>query len=144
MLNEEMKKALKQRDKARLSTIRLVRDAIEKKEIDQGRKALDDDGVVRVIGAMVRKGEEALEQFKKGGRQDLVEEESRQLEILKGFLPRQLSREEIESLISEAVQEAEAVDMRDLGKVMKILMPKVSGRADGKTVNQMVRERLSG
>jgi uncharacterized protein YqeY len=143
-LTQEMKAALKERDKTRLSTIRLIRDAVKKKEIDQGRETLDDDGIIKVISAMLRKGEDAIEQFKKGGRQDLVDEESRQLEVLKSFLPQQLSMQEIQSLIDEAIQKARAVDMRDLGKVMKILMPQVSGRADGKTVNEMVRERLSG
>jgi len=143
-LDQEMKNALKERDRTRLSTIRLIRDAIKNREIDQGREELDDNGVIKVISTMVRKGEDAVEQFKRGGRQDLVDEESRQLEVLRGFLPQQLSKDEIRSLINEAVGEAKAVDMRDLGKVMRILMPKVSGRADGKTVNEMVRERLSG
>ena len=142
-LTEEMKSALKERNKTRLSTIRLIQDAVNKKEIEQGRQALDDNGIIRVISAMVRKGEDAVEQFKKGDRQDLVDEENRQLDVLKSFLPQQLSSEEILSLISEAIEEAKAVDLRDLGKVMQILMPKVSGRADGKTVNEMVRERLS-
>lgn len=143
-LNQEMKAALKGREKTRLSTIRLIRDAVEKKEIDQGREELDDDGIIKVISTMARKGEEAIELFKKGGRQDLVDEETRQVDVLKSFLPQQLSMKEIESLIDEAIEEAKAVDMGDLGKVMKILMPKVSGKSDGKTVNQMVRERLSG
>jgi len=143
-LTEEMKNALKKRDKIRLSTIRLLVDAIKKKEIEQGRKELDEGGIVKVISGMIRKGDEAIDQFKQGGRQDLVDQESRQVEILKSFLPEQLSREEIQSFIDEAIREVSAVDMRDLGKVMKILMPKVSGKADGKTVNEMVRERLSG
>ncbi len=143
-LNQEMKAALKGREKTRLSTIRLIQDAVKKKEIDQGREELDDDGIIKVISTMVRKGEEAIELFKKGGRQDLVGEETRQLDVLKSFLPQQLSMKEIESLIEEAIEEAKAVDMGDLGKVMKILMPKISGKSDGKTVNQMVRERLSG
>jgi len=143
-LNQEMKAALKGREKTRLSTIRLIQDAVKKKEIDQGREELDDDGIIKVISTMVRKAEEAIELFKKGGRQDLVGEETRQVDVLKSFLPQQLSMKEIESLIDEAIEEAKAVDMGDLGKVMKILMPKVSGKSDGKTVNQMVRERLSG
>jgi uncharacterized protein YqeY len=143
-LNQEMKAALKGREKTRLSTIRLIQDAVKKKEIDQGREELDDDGIIKVISTMVRKAEEAIELFKKGGRQDLVGEETRQVDVLKSFLPQQLSMKEIESLIDEAIEEAKAVDTGDLGKVMKILMPKVSGKSDGKTVNQMVRERLSG
>ena len=143
-LAKEMKNALKQRDKIRLSTIRLIRDAILKREIEQGRESLDDDGITKVISTMVRKSEEATEEFKRGGRQDLVDQENQQLEILRSFLPQQLSMEEIQSLINEVVQEAGAVDLKDLGKVMKILLPKISGRADGGIVNQMVRERLSG
>jgi uncharacterized protein YqeY len=141
---EEMKKALKAHDKAKLSTIRLIRDAIAKKEIEQGREALDDDGIIKVVNAMARKSEEAIEQFKQGGRQDLVEHENAQLEIMKSFLPRPLSEKEIQSFIGEAIEEAKAIDLKDIGKVMKILMPKIAGKADGRTVNQMVRERLSG
>ena len=143
-LAEEMKTALKARDKIRLSTIRLIRDAIDKREIEQGREALDDAGVIKVIGAMARRSEEAIEDFKRGNRQDLVDQEGLQLEILKSFLPEQLSIEEIQSLIDKAVQEAGAVGLEDLGKVMRILMPQIAGKADGRTVNQMVRERLSG
>jgi len=143
-LAAEIKDALKRGEKGRLSILRLMLDSIKKKEIEQGRKELDDNGVIRVIVTMIRNGEDALEQFKKGGRQDLVDAQNRELEILKSFLPQQLSKEEIHSLVDEAIQEAHAVDMRDIGKVMKILMPKVSGKADGKTVNEMVRERLSG
>jgi hypothetical protein len=143
-LAAEIKDALKRGEKGRLSILRLMLDSIKKKEIEQGRKELDDNGVIRVIATMIRNGEDALEQFKKGGRQDLVDTQNRELEILKSFLPQQLSKEEIHSLIDEAIQETHAVDMRDIGKVMKILMPKVSGKADGKTVNEMVRERLSG
>jgi uncharacterized protein YqeY len=143
-LAEEMKTALKAHDKIRVSTIRLIRDAINKREIEQGREALDDAGVTKVIGAMVRRSEEAIVDFKRGNRKDLVDQEGLQLEILKSFLPEQLSIEEIQSLIDKAVQEAGAVALEDLGKVMKILMPKIAGKADGRTVNQMVRERLSG
>jgi len=143
-LTEEMKKALKERDKVKLSTIRLIRDAVAKKEIEHGREALDDDGIIKVVNAMARKSEEAIEQFKQGGRQDLVEHESGQLEILKSFLPQPLSEEEIQAFIGEAIEEAKAVDLKDIGKVMKILMPKIAGKADGRTVNQMVRERLPG
>ena len=143
-LTEEMKKALKAHDKVKLSTIRLIRDAIAKKEIEQGREALDDEGIIKVVNAMARKSDEAIEQFKQGGRQDLVEHESGQLEILKSFLPRPLSEKEIQPFIDEAIEEAKAVDLKDIGKVMKILMPKIAGKADGRTVNQMVRERLSG
>jgi hypothetical protein len=143
-LTDEMKNALRAHDKVKLSTIRLIRDAVTKREIMHGREALDDTGIIKVISGMARQSEEAIEQFKQGGRQDLVEHESHQLEILKSFLPQQLSEEEIQSLIGEAIEEVKAVDLKDLGKVMKVVMPKIAGKADGRTVNQMVRERLSG
>jgi len=143
-LTEEMKIALKAHDKVKVSTIRLIRDAVTKREIEHGREALDDTGIIKVISGMVRQSEEAIDQFKQGGRQDLVEHEGQQLEILKSFLPQQLSEEEIQSLIGEAIEEVKAVDLKDIGKVMKVVMPKIAGKADGRTVNQMVRERLSG
>jgi uncharacterized protein YqeY len=143
-LVSEMKNALKGREKTRLSTIRLIHDGIKKKEIELGRKELDDSGIIQVISGMVRRGEDAIEQFKRGGRQDLVDEESRQVEVLKSFLPQQLSAEEIRSLIEEAIREVQAVTKKDLGKVMKVLMPRIAGRADGRAASELAKERLSG
>ncbi len=141
-LMEEMKEAMKANDKSRLSTIRMLRSAIQNKEIEQ-RGKLDDEGIYKVIQAMVRKGEESIEQFKAGGRPDLVEKERREIEILNSFLPQPLSKEEILAIIDEVVAETQATSLKDMGKVMKSIMPKLGGRADGKVVNQLVKERLS-
>ncbi len=141
-LMEEMKEAMKANDKSRLSTIRMLRSAIKNKEIEQ-RGKLDDEGIYKVIQAMVRKGEESIEQFKAGGRMDLVEKERREIEILNSFLPQPLSKEEILTIIDEVVAETQATSLKDMGKVMKSVMPKLGGRADGKVVNQLVKERLS-
>jgi uncharacterized protein YqeY len=141
-LLDEMKQAMKSNDKLRLSTIRMIRSAVKYKEIDL-RKKLDDDEILRVMQGMVRKSEESIEQFKAGGRADLVEKETKEIEVLKSFLPQSLGQEEIIKMIDESIQETQASSLKDLGKVMKSVMPKLAGRADGKLINQLVKERLS-
>lgn len=141
-LVEEMKEAMKANDKLRLSTIRMIRSSVKNKEIEL-RKPLDDEAVQKVIQGMVRKGEESLEQFKLGGRMDLVEKESQEIEILKSYLPQALTQEEMIKIVDETIQEVQATSLKDLGKVMKSVMPKLQGKADGKLINQLVKERLS-
>jgi len=141
-LVEEMKQAMKSSDKLRLSTIRMIRSGVKNKEIEL-RKKLEDEEVVRVIQVMVRKGEESVEQFQTGGRTDLVEKEKREIEILKSFLPQPLGQEEILKIIDQSIQETQASSPKDIGKVMKSVMPKIGGKADGKLINQLVKERLS-
>ena len=141
-LVEEMKQAMKSNDKLRLSTIRMIRSAIKNKEIEQ-RKKLDDEDILRVIQGMMRKSEESVEQFQIGGRMDLVEKEKKEIEILKSYLPQSLSKEEILKIIDQSIEESQASSLRDLGKVMKSVMPKLAGKADGKLINQLVKERLS-
>ena len=141
-LVEEMKQAMKSNDKLRLSTIRMIRSASKNKEIEL-RKKLEDEDVVKVIQVMVRKGEESVEQFQTGGRMDLVEKEKKEIEILKSFLPQPLSQEEILKIIDQSIQETQASSLKDIGKVMKSVMPKIGGKVDGKLINQLVKERLS-
>jgi hypothetical protein len=141
-LVEEMKQAMKSNDKLRLSTIRMIRSALKNKEIEL-RKKLEDEDIVKVIQVMVRKGEESVEQFQAGGRMDLVEKEKREIEILKSFLPQPLNQEEILKIIDQSIQETQASSPKDMGKVMKAVMPKIGGKADGKLINQLVKERLS-
>ena len=141
-LLEEMKLAMKSNDKLRLSTIRMMRSALKNKEIELRRK-LEDEEVAKVIQAMVRKGEESVEQFQTGGRMDLVDKEKKEIEILKSFLPQPLSQEEILKIIDQSIQETQASSLKDIGKVMKSVMPKIGGKADGKQINQLVKERLS-
>jgi uncharacterized protein YqeY len=141
-LVEEMKQAMKSSDKLRLSTIRMIRSALKNKEIEL-RKKLEDDDIVKVVQVMVRKGEESVEQFQAGGRMDLVEKEKSEIEILKSFLPQPLSQEEILKVIDQSIQETEASSPKDIGKVMKSVIPKIGGKADGKLINQLVKERLS-
>ena len=141
-LVEEMKQAMKSNDKLRLSTIRMIRSSMKNKEIEL-RKKLEDEDIVKVIQVMVRKGEESVEQFQAGKRVDLVEKETKEIEILKSFLPQPLSQEEILKIIDQSIQETQAASLKDIGKVMKSVMPKIGGKADGKLINQLVKERLS-
>ena len=141
-LVEEMKQAMKSNDKLRLSTIRMIRSSLKNKEIEL-RKKLEDEDIVKVIQVMVRKGEESVEQFQAGGRMDLVEKETKEIEILKSFLPQPLSQEEILKIVDETIRETQASSLKDIGKVMKSVMPKIGGKADGKLINQLVKERLS-
>ncbi len=141
-LLEEMKQAMKTNDKLRLSTIRMIRSALKNKEIEL-RKKLEDEEAAKVIQVMVRKGEESVEQFQLGGRTDLVEKEKKEIEILKSFLPQPLSHEEVLKIIEQSIQETQASSSKDIGKVMKSVMPKIAGKADGKLINQLVKEKLS-
>jgi hypothetical protein len=141
-LLEEMKQAMKTNDKIRLSTIRMIRSSSKNKEIELRRK-LEDEDIFKVIQGMVRKGEESIEQFQAGGRNDLVEKEKMEIEILKSFLPQPISQEEIIKIIDETIQETQSSSLKDLGKVMKAVMPRLGGKADGKVINQLVKERLS-
>lgn len=141
-LIEEMKQAMKSNDKVRLSTIRMIRSTVKNKEIEL-RKPLDDDAILRAIQGMVKKSEDSIEQFKAGGRTDLVEKETKEIEIMKSFLPQPLSREEVLGVIDQTIEETKASSLKDLGKVMKTVMPKLGGKVDGALVNQLVKERLS-
>jgi len=141
-LVDEMKQAMRSSDKLRLSAIRMIRTAVKNKEIEL-RKKLDDEEIQRVIQGMLRRNEESIEQFRLGGRMDLVDKESKEVDILRSFLPQALSAEEILKVIDESIQETQASSMKDLGKVMKSVMPKLTGKADGKVINQLVKERLS-
>jgi len=141
-LVDEMKQAMRSSDKVRLSTIRMIRTAVKNKEIEL-RKKLDDEEIQRVIQGMLRRTEESIEQFRLGGRMDLVDKESQEGDILKSYLPQALSAEEILKVIDESIQETQASSLKDLGKVMKSVMPKLTGKADGKVINQLVKERLS-
>jgi uncharacterized protein len=141
-LVQEMKEAMKSSDKLRLSTIRMIRSTVKNKEIEL-RKPLDDGEIQKAIQGMVRKGEESVEQFRLGGRMDLVEKETREIEILKSFLPQALTREEILKIIDETIEETQSTSLKDIGRLMKSVMPKLQGKADGKLVNQLVKEKLS-
>lgn len=142
-LTEDMKTAMKAKEegKLRLGVIRMVRSAVRQAEID-GKKELDDDGVAAVISKELKQRKDSLEEFKKGGRDDLVETTEEEIKVLLAYLPEQLDEGEIRSLVKAAIEETGAASPKDMGKVMKALMPKTKGKADGKLVNNIVKEML--
>ncbi len=143
-LNDDMKQAMKDREagKLRLSVIRMARASIKNVEIDR-KKELTDEEVLDVMAKEVKMRRDSLEEFKKGNRPDLVAGLEQEIAILMGYLPEQLSDDEVRVLVAEAVAQTGAAGPKDMGKVMSALMPKVKGRADGKTVNAMVKDALN-
>ncbi|MBM7623149.1 GatB/YqeY domain-containing protein [Sporohalobacter salinus] len=137
----DMKEAMKSGDKQKLSVIRMARASIKNVEIDE-RKDLSDDELIGVLAKEVKQRKESIEEYKKAGQEDTVEELKEEIEILEEYLPEQLSEEELVDLVEEVISEVGAEDMSDMGKVMGVIMPKVKGKADGSKVNELVRERL--
>jgi len=142
-LLQDMKEALKAKDKVKLSTIRMINSLIKNAEIDK-RGELTDEEIIQLLMKYAKQRREAIEMYEKGGRQDLVEKEKAELEIVESYLPKQLSEDEIRELVREAIEAVGASSPKDLGKVMQYVMPKVKGRADGSLVNKIAREELSG
>ena len=140
-LSEQMKGALKSGQKDLLWFCRNLHAMVRKKEIDD-RVDLDDAGVQKIIASSMKQRQESIEQFRKGSREDLATREEAELKFLQSFMPAQMAEDEVRKLVDWAVLESKASSAKDIGNVMKILMPKVQGRADGKFVNQLVRERL--
>ena len=141
-LTNDMKEAMKAKEKDRLAVILMVRGAIKQIEIDS-KKELYDEAVIGVISKEVKMRKDSVEEFKKGGREDLVAKTEAEIAVLMPYLPQQLSEDEIRSLVQAAVEQVGASSPKDMGKVMGVLMPKVKGRADGKLVNTIVKEALN-
>ncbi len=141
-LTDDMKTAMKTGDKDRLNTIRLLRGQIKDAEISQ-QKELDEEEEIAVLANAAKKRRESILAFKNADRNDLVEKESKELEIIQKYLPEQLGSEEIEKIVETAIQEAGAQTIKDPGKVMPLVMAKVKGRADGKVVSQVVKNKLN-
>jgi len=140
-LLEDMKVAMKNKDSFRKNIISMVRAAILQVEKDT-LKELDDDGVIGVITKEIKQRKEIIPEYEKGGRQDLIEKANKEIEILMEYLPKQLTEDEIRELVKQTINETGASGLKDMGKVMSVLMPKVKGKADGQVVNRIVKEYL--
>jgi uncharacterized protein YqeY len=140
-LDGDLKTALRESDKLKLSAIRMVKAAVKNQQIEKGRD-LSDEEIQSVISTLAKQRRESIEQFSKGGREDLADQERRELAVLQLYMPEQLSPEELDKIILQAIQESAAEGERDMGKVMKVLMLRVRGVADGKIVNSRVKELL--
>jgi len=140
-LQQDMKDAMRARDKARLATIRLILAAIKQREVDE-RIELDDAQVIAVLDKMVKQRRESIAQFEKAARDDLIAQENSELEVIIPYLPAALSEAEINALVDAALSATGAATLRDMGKVMAELKPKLAGRADMGAVSALIKARL--
>lgn len=140
-LLEDLKTAMKEKDEVRKNTVTMVRSAVLQIEKDN-RVTLNDDGIIDVIAKEVKKRKDTLPEYEKSGREDLISKLKTEIEILLRYLPEQMSEEELEEIVRAAIAELEVNSIRDMGKVMSAVLPKVKGRADGKLVNQIARKYL--
>lgn len=141
-LMDDLKIAMKDKDTVRKNAVQMVRASVLQVEKDN-KITLDDEGVIEVVAKEVKKRKDVLPEYEKSGRQELIDELNKEIEVLMAYLPEQMSEEEIEALVISAIEESGAKSMKDIGKVMAVIMPKTKGKADGKIVNQYVRKHLS-
>ena len=139
----EMKDAMRAKDKQRLESIRLLRADIQRREID-ARGELNDEGVLHVIQRMIKQGKDSIELFTSGNRPDLVAKEQITIDVIEGYLPKQLEEAEIQKLIDEAFNTLNPESMRDMGKVMDWLKPKLQGKTDMGSISASIKQRIAG
>jgi uncharacterized protein len=142
-ITEDMKAAMRAKESERLGTIRMLTAAIKQREVDE-RIQLDDVQVLSVIEKMIKMRKESIEQFKSGGREDLVAREAKEIELLQGYLPAQLSEAEVDALIREAIAESGATSIKEMGKAMALFKQKAQGRADMAAASAKLKAKLSG
>ena len=141
-LLQDLKEAMKEKDTIKKDTITMLRAAILQVEKDT-QKTLNDDEICAIVAKEVKKRKESLKEYEEANREDIVESLKREIEVLSKYLPEQLTKEEIEKLVEQAIVESEATSMKDMGKVMSNLRPKTAGKADGKLVSDIVKEKLA-
>lgn len=141
-LNENLKQAMKARDVLRLSVVRMIAAAIKNREIER-RHELDDQEVIELISTLAKQRRESIRLYQEGNRPDLVEKEESELVVLEEFLPAQLSRDELATLVAQVIRQIGAAGLKDMGKTMKALTPLVLGKADGKLASEIVKQQLS-
>jgi uncharacterized protein len=141
-LTDDMKQAMKNQDKFKLSVIRMMRASVKNLEIDL-KRPLDDSEVLDILSREIKQRKDSLQEFKKASRDDLVAGLEVEIEIISQYLPEQLTEEEIQEIVTQTIHELGASSKADMGKVMSALLPKTKGRADGKLVNQLVQQHLN-
>lgn len=142
-LDADLKEAMKARDQVRMDTIRAVKSAIKYKEVEGENRTLEEAEILKVIASLIKQRRESAEQFRAGNRPELADKEEREITLLQAYLPQQLSAEELARLVDEAVKETGATSPKDMGAVMKLLQPRIAGRAEGKAVSEAVKARLA-
>jgi uncharacterized protein len=142
-LDADLKSAMRDKDVLKLSVVRMLKSAVKYREIEL-MKPLDDAGVLAVIASEVKRRRDSVEQYKAGNRQDLADKEEAEIKILQAWLPQQLGEDELRAKVDEAIKKTGAQGPKDMGAVMKALLPEVQGKAEGKAVSDMVKARLAG
>ncbi len=140
-IEDEVKSAMRARDKERLATLRLITAELKRVEVDE-RIELDDARVLGVLDKMVKQRNDSLEQYRKAGREDLAAREAAEIDVIREFMPRPLDTDELDAIIDSAIAEAGASSMKDMGQVMKLVRPQVQGRADMADVSERVKQKL--
>ena len=141
-LTSDMKEAMKSGDKVKLEAIRMVISAIKYKETEDRSKPVDDPVILQLLKTMAKQRKESIDQFTKGGRQDLVDKETAELQIIESYMPKQASKEEVEKVVMEVIAAVGATSAKDIGRVMKESLAKLAGRADGKMVQELAKSKL--
>ena len=141
-LDSDVKIALKKGDSIKVSVLRMVLSVIKTLQIEKNIKSMDDDSVIQILQRQAKQHRESIDQFGKGGRQDLVDKEKVELKILEEYLPKQLSEEELDAIVRAAIAETGALAKSETGKVMKAVLEKAKGKADGKAINKIVMQLL--
>jgi hypothetical protein len=142
-LDEDLKSAMRAKDSLRMNTVRALKSAVKYREIEL-MKPLDDAGILGVMATEIKRRRDSVEQYRAGNRADLADKEEAEIKILQEFLPQQLTPAEVEAKVVEAIAKVGAQGPKDMGAVMKALLPDVQGRADGKVVSELVKQRLAG
>jgi uncharacterized protein YqeY len=142
-LDEDLKSAMRAKDSLRMNTVRALKSAVKYREIEL-MKPLDDAGILGVMATEIKRRRDSVEQYRAGNRADLADKEEAEIKILQEFLPQQLTPAEVEAKVVEVIARVGAQGPKDMGAVMKALLPEVQGRADGKVVSELVKQRLAG
>lgn len=142
-LNQDMKQAMRDKDKDTLSVIRMVKASIQNELIKLGKETLEEDEELTILSREVKQRRDSLQEFKSVGRDDLVLKLEKEIDVLQEYMPQQLTLEELEAIVQSAVQEVNATSKKDMGKVMSAVMPKVKGKADGSQIREIVQKQLN-
>jgi uncharacterized protein YqeY len=142
-IDQDLKDAMRAKEELTTSVLRMLKSAVKYKEVEPGAKALEDGGVLSVIATLIKQRRDSVEQFRNGNRNDLAEKEEREIVLLQRYLPQQLSAEELLAEVKAAIAAAGAAGPKDMGAVMKALLPKVQGRAEGRAISDAVKAQLA-
>lgn len=142
-IDADLKDAMRAKNELTLSVLRMLKSAVKYKEVEPGASALDDAGIEKVIAGLIKQRRDSVDQYKSGGRDDLAKKEEDEISVLQNYLPKQLSADELRTLVAAAVAEVGAKSAKDMGAVMKAVQPKIQGRAEGRAVSEEVKAQLA-